>query len=190
MRDLAMNRLRLSALRCLSTVAVAIPFCAPSPVQAQDLFGFLRLLFQPTVRVPLSPSHNYRAPLRRPHVVRADQLSSKPPLKPKPLGEITNPVPELLGDRTLRRGDFVMFPDGLRVFRGQSGTQHTLADFEPVPGDLKAMPPATRKLVAGLRPGWIGAWAAEGKVSSGQLVARDADITGSITRPRRSQTAE
>ena len=164
MRDSAINLLRRSGSRCLFTLALAMSLIAnASQVQAQDLFGFFRLLFQPTVRAPVSPSYHYRAPLRRPRLVQADQPSSKPPLKPKPLGEIANPFPELLADSTLRRGDFVMFPDGLRVFRGQSGT-HTLADFEPVSGDLKGLHPVTRKLVAGLRPGWIGAWAADGYI--------------------------
>ena len=64
-----------------------------------------------------------------------------------------------------------MFLDGLRVFTGQSRTQHTLEDFEPISRNTK-VPQATRKLVGSLRPGWNGAWAAETKTSGGQLVAK------------------
>jgi hypothetical protein len=45
--------------------------------------------------------------------------------------EVTNPVPDLLTDSTLRRGDIVMFPEGPRVFNGQ-GSKHALTDFVPV----------------------------------------------------------
>ena len=153
MRDSAINLLRRSGSRCLFTLALVMSLIAnASQVQAQDLFGFFRLLFQPTVRAPVSPSYHYRAPLRRPRLVQADQPSSKPPLKPKPLGEIANPFPELLADSTLRRGDFVMFPDGLRVFRGQSGT-HTLADFEPVSGRPQRSSPGHAEARCGLASG-------------------------------------
>jgi hypothetical protein len=146
------------------------------------------MFFQPAARAPI-PHYDYRlAPRferRRPKVVRTDQPPSKPPLKPRPLGEVSNPVPELLADSTLRRGDIVMFPDGLRVFLGQSRTRHALDDFVPL-SDTKAVPPATRKLVANLRPGWNGAWAAEAAKSDGRLAATsDVASTGSIRRRRR-----
>jgi hypothetical protein len=91
------------------------------------------------------------------------------PLKPKDPGEITNPVPALLADGTLRSGDLVMFPGGLRVFAGDTGTKHKLTDFEPLARAGKAVPAATRKLAAQLRPGWNGVWSADTAGASGKL---------------------
>jgi hypothetical protein len=195
MRDLAIDLLRVRGCRLLFTLALAIAMSAgAAPARAQDLFGLFRLMFQPAVRVPAAPPYDYRtAPHlqhrvlpRRPKVVRADPAPTKPPLKPKPLGEVTNPVPELLADSTLRRGDIVMFPDGPRVFMGQARSQHALADFEPISHNAKTVPPTTRKLLAHLRPGWNGAWAAETPAGGGRIAAAsDVDSTGSIKRRRR-----
>jgi hypothetical protein len=82
----------------------------------------------------------------------------------------------------LRRGDMVMFPDGLRVFKGHPGSQHTMADFAP----MEAAHPSGRKLVAHLRPGWNGAWSTEKKARSGTLAAKslDVDATGSVSGTR------
>jgi hypothetical protein len=164
------------------------------PVAAQDLLGGLfRFLFQPSARVaPSPPSHyrlapNYdrRANLRRPKVVRSEESAVKAPLKARAIGEMTNPLPTLLADRTLRRGDIVMFPHGPRVFVGQSGTQHTIEDFEPVSSNNKAVPQGTRKLLANLHPGWNGAWSAEKPSDTARLATTDVLTTGSVTPRRR-----
>jgi hypothetical protein len=158
------------------------------PARAQDFFGLFRLFAPPATRVPVYAPYHYRAvpdlerrPVqRRPKAVRVEQ----PPLKPKAPGEVTNPVPELLADPTLRRGDIVMFPDGPRVFVGETGPQHVMADFEPVSRAGSAIPPSTRKLVANLRPSSNDAWSA---ASSGKVVVntKDVETTGSLRRPRR-----
>ena len=92
-----------------------------------------------------------------------------------------NPVPELLADSTLQPGDMVMFPEGLRVFSGRPGNQHTLADFEPVARAGRSVSPATRKLLATLPPGSNPAWSAE-SLGKHAVVSR-ASTTGSV-RPR------
>lgn len=177
------------------TLALIIPvaFCA-APARAQDFFGLFRLFSPPVARVPVYPPYDYRTVphferriVRRPKAARLDEPSSKMPLKPKPLGEVTNPLAELLADSTLRRGDLVMFPDGPRVFVGQPGKQHVLADFEQVTPASKAVPPATRKLVANLRPGWNGAWGAEKTNAGGRLAAKAAEVdsVGRVTARRR-----
>jgi hypothetical protein len=106
------------------------------------------------------------------------------PEKPKAEGEVANPVPDLLADSTLRPGDMVMFPNGLRVFTGQPGTKHVLADFEPVSQAGKAVSSSTRKLVAQLRPGANAAWSVDAVRSGGKLAVNSKDVatTGSTRR--------
>jgi hypothetical protein len=43
---------------------------------------------------------------------------------------VPDPMESLLNDDTLVKGDIVSTPDGLKVFRGQPTTPHSLADFE------------------------------------------------------------
>jgi hypothetical protein len=132
-----------------------------APVHAQDFFGVFRLLFAPPARVPSYrpfdygrvPHYERRAMPRR--VTRSEEPIRKAPIKPRPIGEVSNPVPKLLEDKTLRPGDIVMFPDGLRVFTGRAASHHAMADFEPMSRSLSRVHPTTRKLVANLRPGWI-----------------------------------
>jgi hypothetical protein len=191
MRDHAIGLLRVGRCRRLFPFLLAIPMSvAAPPAGAQDLFGFLRRLFQPSVGVPASPRygapHVPRRALRRQKVLRADPSPGKAPLTPRPMGEVTNPVPMLLTDGTLRRGDIVMFPDGPRVFVGQAGSQHQLGDFEPITANSKNVPQGTRKLLAHLRPGWNGAWAADAPAVSEQIAAvKDVHSTGSVRRRRR-----
>ena len=45
-----------------------------------------------------------------------------------------SPMDRLLIDETLRPGDIVSMPDGLRVFRGNIGETHRLEDFRPLSG--------------------------------------------------------
>lgn len=157
------------------------------PAQAQDLFGFLRVLFQPAAPVPAYQPFDYRSVpgleryrLRpRPKAIRVEQPTPVP-VKPRTPGEMSNPLPDLLTDSTLQRGDLVMFPDGLRVFTGQLGSQHALSDFTPVSAAGKTVSPATRKLLATLPPGVNPAWSGE---SSSKLAAVSrVGTTGSVRR--------
>jgi hypothetical protein len=83
--------------------SLALPV-ATSPAQAQDFFGFFRLLFRPVAPVPAYQPFEYRAaperPLARPRpkAVRLEQPPIKMPIKPKAPGEVANPVPEFLAD--------------------------------------------------------------------------------------------
>jgi hypothetical protein len=114
-----------------------------------------------------------------------EQPEVKKPIEPKPLGEIANPVPALLADSTLRPGDMVMFPDGLRVFTGKPGGAHKLADFKPLAQAGKYLSRATRKLVAHLLPAENIAWNTDAVRSGGKLAANTDDVlaTGSVKRP-------
>jgi hypothetical protein len=183
--------------RCARIKTLALPVLLATgvtPAQAQDLFGFLSRIFSPpVVRVPASPPYDYRtAPhfdrrvVRRSRVTRVEKPALKTPLQPKPLGYVTNAVAELLTDQTLRRGDIVMFPDGARVFIGQRGEQHSLADFKPIQ-QTTAVSQTTRKLVAKLRPGSDAAWTAANATSATAVAAntKDLETTGSVKRTRR-----
>ncbi|MBO1909073.1 hypothetical protein J4G37_29930 [Microvirga sp. 3-52] len=114
-----------------------------------------------------------------------EQVETKKPVEPKPVGEITNPVPALMADSTLRPGDMVMFPDGLRVFTGKSGGPHKLTDFKPLTQAGKHLSRATRKLVAHLLPGENIAWNTDVVRTGGKLAANTDDVstTGSVNRP-------
>lgn len=161
------------------------------PAAAQSLFDVLfgrptrAPVYKPTY-YPYAP-HFERAPVRRrPKVVRA-----APPVqiaaKPKAVGQVTNPVPELLADSTLRRGDIVVFPDGPRVFNGDHGTRHSLADFEPVSRAASLVPASTRKLVSNLKPSVNMAWSTDKPAAQNKLAVntRDVETTGSVRPARR-----
>ncbi|MFC4174590.1 hypothetical protein ACFOYU_21470 [Microvirga sp. GCM10011540] len=177
-------------------VALSIPLAVGTvPARAQDIFGFLRALTSP--RLPVQPPpvdfrvgpavEQTRKPRPRPKIISVPQPEIKKPLKPRSPGEMDNPVPALLADSTLRPGDMVMFPDGLRVFTGKPGSQHTMKDFKPLAQAGKALPRSTRKLVAHLLPGENPAWSTAGVSTGGKLAAntKDVETTGSVKRKRR-----
>ncbi len=187
----------------LALGALAALTIGGAPAQAQDMFGFFRPYAPPAPQplVTLQPS-NEGAPLtvrvrpRRKEVRRNETRVEKPapkvaaitmPLKAKDPGDIANPVPQLLVDKTLRSGDLVMFPGGLRVFTGEKGDSHALADFEPLSRSAKAIPAATRKIVAQLRPGSNSAWSADVVKASGKLAlnSKGGETTGSVRRKGR-----
>ncbi|WP_046863658.1 hypothetical protein [Microvirga massiliensis] len=172
----------LSAILVLASSAV--------PARAQDIFGLFRLFLPPTSSAPaFRPAEHpagqtmeQPAARSRPRAVRVEPPAIKMPLKPRTPGEISNPVPELLADSSLRRGDMVMFPDGLRVFTGRPGGQHRLTDFEPVAQSGK-----TSSLAATLQPGTNPAWNAETSRPTDKIAANTKAVatTGSVKRTAR-----
>jgi hypothetical protein len=98
-----------------------------------------------------------------------------------------NPVPALLADNSLRPGDMVMFPDGLRVFTGKPGGQHKLADFTPLAKAGKSLSREMRKSVAHLLPSENPAWSTDGVKTGSKLAANTKEVptTGSIRQTRR-----
>lgn len=178
------------------TVALILPFSMSAvPAQAQGIFGLFRAFSQPTPPAPPQQSFGYQPdpgfeqprrkarPRSKPVVV--EKLEIKTPIEPKPPGEIANPVPALLADSTLRPGDMVMFPDGLRVFTGKPGGSHKLTDFKPLAQAGKHLSRATRKLVQHLLPSENIAWNTDAVRSGGKLAANTDDVstTGSVKRP-------
>jgi hypothetical protein len=184
--------------RSVFVLAVTLPLAAGAiPAQAQDIFGFFRAFSPRVAPPPTYQPYEYRHGVEverprpkvrsRPKLVPLEQTTVRKPIEPKPPGEIENPVPALLADGTLRPGDMVMFPDGLRVFTGKQGSQHKLTDFKLVSQAGKAVPRATRKLAANLRPGENTAWSTGGLGSGGKLAVntRDVETTGSVRQPSR-----
>ena len=115
---------------------------------------------------------------------------SKPPIMPlvaRPMGEVPNPVPALLADKTLRPGDIVVFPDGPRVFRGEPGERHALRDFAKI-ANPKTLPPEARKMVTAMLVGRNDAWSSDVAPTDRKLAAhRDVDATGSTRKGKRSR---
>ncbi|MBB3020957.1 hypothetical protein FHR70_004045 [Microvirga lupini] len=191
-------RSRLASLaRSCSVLAAALilPFAIGAvPAQAQGIFGLFRAFSQPTAPAPAPQPSGYQPdpgserPRRkarpRPKPVAVAQPEVRKPIEPKPMGEIDNPVPALLADGTLRRGDMVMFPDGLRVFAGRTGGPHKLTDFKPVAQAGKLLSRETRKLVKHLLPAENIAWSTDAVRSGGKLAVSTDDVatTGSVTR--------
>ncbi|MBJ6128478.1 hypothetical protein [Microvirga splendida] len=180
----------------LLTVALILPTAlGAGSAQAQGIFGLFRAFSQPTPPAPPQsfsdqPDPGFEQARRkarpRPKPMVVERLEIKTPIAPKPPGEIANPVPALLADSTLRPGDMVMFPDGLRVFTGKPGSSHKLTDFKPLAQAGKHLSRATRKLVAHLLPAENLAWNTDVIRSGGKLAANTNDIstTGSISRPK------
>ncbi|SCZ12198.1 hypothetical protein SAMN02927923_04313 [Microvirga guangxiensis] len=197
-----MSKLRsklASLARSCSLIAVALTLplaSAATPAQAQSIFGLFRVFSQPAAPTPVPQSSGYQTdpgaerPRRkappRPKPVAVERQEIKKPIEPRPMGEINNPVPALLADSTLRRGDMVMFPDGLRVFAGRPGGPHKLTDFKPLAQAGKLLSRETRKLVKHLLPAENVAWSTDAIRSGGKLAANTDDVatTGSITQPK------
>ena len=174
------------------TLVLVIPLTiSPAPAHAQDIFGFFRALSQRPAPIPTYQPFEYRSrtPERRrsrarPKTTPVEQTETKKPVEPRAPGDMDNPVPALLADSTLQAGDLVMFLDGLRVFTGRVGGQHTMADFKPLAQAGKSLSRATRKLVAHLLPGENPAWSMDGLKSGNKLATNTKEVgsTESVTR--------
>ena len=173
---------RVARWGAFTLAAVAVITVGAVPAHAQDPFGFFKPYTPPVAPPLVQPSSDSQPltlwvrPRRKPKVARVEQPPAKVapvtiPLKPRSPGEMTNPVPALLADGTLRSGDLVMFPGGLRVFAGNTGTKHKLTDFEPLSRAGKTVPAATRKFVTQLRPGWNSAWSSDVLGASNKLAS-------------------
>ena len=197
MSKLRMLHVRLAKPFSVLTLALTLPFALSAvPAQAQGIFGLFKAFSQPTPPSSRPPSFGYqpdpgvesarRKARPRPKPVAVEQVEVKKPIEPKPAGEIANPVPALLADSTLRPGDMVMFPDGLRVFTGKPGSSHKLTDFKPFAQAGRHLSRATRKLVAHLLPAENIAWNTDAVRSGGKLAANADDVTntGSVKSPK------
>ena len=134
-------------------------------------------------RVPRSSLSPYvldrRFPRRPPRTVREKKRDIKEIKTAKPVPKTVKPAPKeakpvpkearkpaqipanphlaLMTDPTLRPGDIVIFPDGPRVFQGEPGNRHALADFVAFT-KAKGLTKADRKYLTALRTGINDAW--------------------------------
>lgn len=190
------KRSGLKASLGLLVISLVVPAPIGSvPAQAEGLFDFLRGLSRPVPAAPLpqpvdaQPNSFVDQPRRRtstqPKSAPVEVLQVKAPIQARHPGEMDNPFPALLADSTLRPGDMVMFPDGLRVFTGRVGSRHKVSDFTPVARAGKALSRETRKLVSNLHPGENVAWSMEAARTKGKLAdtTKDVATTGSVKRP-------
>jgi hypothetical protein len=190
----------------LVAVPVAVALATPALSQGilEALFGFRSEppphFYAPAQRVSPYIRNEYvprRREVRRPEPIPQPKYARLPreqakspvqadspiPLKPKPMGEVENPVPKLLTDSTLRDGDIVVFPDGPRVFKGSPGHKHHLKDFVAI--TQRSVGPSTRKLLAAMKIGPNDAWSTDITAPSKRIATRDVETTGSLAKRKR-----
>jgi len=201
-----------ASLPMLAIVAVAVVAVVPASGEDAGIYAFFHSQHRerafPSVQtvpqyasphqkwiVPRSrlakPSLNAASPPRSPREKAqkvAPPVMPQPvmPLKARPIGEVTNPLPALLADKTLRSGGIVVFPDGPRLFKGQPGELHALSDFVKITS-AKGLAPPARKIVNAMLIGRNDAWSSE-PLSSDRVAARDVDATGSTRKGRSSRS--
>ena len=196
MGEIGAKRFGVKALVGFLTVSLVLPLVIGAvPARAQGLFDFLRGLSQPVPAAPVpqpvdAQSNSFEDQPRRKGPTQSrpapvEVLQVKTPVEARHPGEMDNPFPTLLADSTLRPGDMVMFPDGLRVFTGRVGSRHKVSDFTPLAQAGKAVSRETRKLVSQLHPGENVAWSADAVLARGKLanITKDLATTGSVKRP-------
>jgi hypothetical protein len=88
---------------------------------------------------------------------RLEALNAEHPARPQ------GPV-DLMDDESLRRGDAVMTPAGVRIFIGYAGSHHTPQDFR-IPSEVRGLSKRERKALAALDDQGLGS----------------ADISGAVT---------
>jgi hypothetical protein len=151
----------------LAAVVVALL----SPIATRGHAGEITVVYGIGGPAPVAPAprDTYAAPAPattvepsrvRPKIIVIEPLPA-PPVVSRSSSVLTNPVPLLLSDPTLRAGDVAMFPDGVRVFEGETGSRRTLRDFVPLDAAQRLVSPPLRERLSALRPGWIGAWSAD-----------------------------
>ena len=138
------------------------------------------------LRLEIAPRGRARKPA--PLKARETAATVVMPIKPKPMGEVSNPVPALLADETLRPGDIVVFPDGAHVFRGQPGRRHGLRDFVKLT-HARRLASVERKFLVTMRVGRNDAWSVERSAPAGKIAATlpDIDATGSTRKGSRAR---
>ncbi|MDQ6703273.1 MAG: hypothetical protein M3Z96_09335 [Pseudomonadota bacterium] len=71
---------------------------------------------------------------------------------------------DLMDDESLRRGDAVMTPTGIRIFIGSSGDHHDPEDFRK-PSEIKGLSKVERKALAALDAQGSGTYGKPGMVT-------------------------
>ena len=151
------------------------------------MIGFVSALIFLTVLLPDGAPSTSHQPVGQAHRTGweretstrpSDVTSARQRARPLPQAEtrpvtITNPLPALLTDRTLRYGDIVVFPDGPRVFRGRAGSRHAVSDFIGPSGADVANP--TRKALAAMRVGANEGWSFDLEPKTRRVAQNDSE---------------
>ena len=136
-------------------------------------------------RTPRRPTHTVREKTREIRKIEASKPApvEKPRAVARPASIPANPHLALMTDPTLQRGDIVIFPDGPRVFQGESGSRHRVSDFVPF-AKVKGLSKGDRKYLMALRTGMNEAWAESTETTKVAQKSRDVETTGSVSPQR------
>jgi hypothetical protein len=116
--------------------------------------------------------HRYEHKFSRRKLVVADRADH--PQRPE------GPV-DLMDDESLRKGDAVMTPDGIRIFVGYSGSSHHAPEDFKIPAEVKGLSNRERKAFAGLDAQGSGTGAASGAVTGRSSTQRDVSVGEKVT---------
>ena len=171
--QIALTR-KSARLAVLASMLAALAPAASTPAAAT---GFFEALFGTHNRGPapvaVAPAPRFEiAPAPRPRPARPRVKREAPvktvaehvPLKITPSRPVAlqGPLGPFLLDPTLRRGDAVVTRAGIQIFSGAAGSQHTRADFTPLPkaagllsgkpGELQSIEKASRLVAEAAEP--------------------------------------
>jgi len=134
MRSISASSISNASIRQIPFRSLLLAGVLLLPVQNAQA-GFFEALFgleeaAPPVYVSPSPhSHSVRSH----HAKKKKARIAKSPPRPVIIQALTGDAKaDLLKDVTLRSGDAVMLPEGLRIFTGDSSGPHSLDDFQPI----------------------------------------------------------
>jgi hypothetical protein len=88
---------------------------------------------------------------------------------------------DLMDDESLRKGDAVMTPNGIRIFVGYSGSSHHAPEDFRIPSEVKGLSKRERKAFAGLDAQGSGTGVTSGAVSGRSAIQRDVSVGQKIT---------
>ena len=160
---------RAAGFAAITAFAISFPFSAANA-------GFFDFLFAPLH--PIQPAPQYAPqpfPQKKRVVIhRPKNLVAK--LHPAK-GPHAAPIVGLMDDESLRNGDVVMTADGIRVFTGSAGSQHSEDEFAKL-SDIKGMSKTQRSALLFIDSGAAGAnltlvagrSVAEGSTAAGEII--------------------
>ena len=164
---------RAAGFAAIACFAISVPFSAANA-------GFFDFLFAPLHPVQPAPQYAPQSFPQKKHAAihRPKNLVAK--LHPAK-GPHAAPIVGLMDDESLRNGDVVMTADGIRVFTGSAGSQHSEEDFAKL-SDVKGISKTQRSALLFIDS---GAASANLTLVAGRSVAEGSTAAGEIiTDPR------
>ncbi len=172
-----MNSLRFSLAKWARAAGFATATCLvfTFPFSAANA-GFFDFLFAPLHPAPVQPSYSEQY---NPQFPKKKKVAAHRPrslvakLHPAHDGRGAHSAPTIVGlmdDESLRNGDVVMTPDGIRIFTGSSGGHHNDDDFAKIT-ETEGLSKAELSTLLFLDTG-----AADARAEQSTLVAGAADV--------------